>query len=386
MKKVDVLKEKLNTVVTIGTFLGLIISFTLISFATKDKTFSFSENRVLAQKPEFGIKSFFEGEFSTDYEEYITDQFFGRDNWIQIKTRTELLLGKKDVNGVYIGKDDYLIETQDSINEEKAYANADKMIAFVKAQVENIGAEHVSMMVVPTAVSILKDKLPAFATTFNQDAYLDYMKGYLGANFVDVRAEFTAHKEEYIYYKTDHHWTTYGAFLAYGQWAANRGFEAYDVDNFEVNKVSEDFLGTVYSKNNYAATKDTMEIYQIKDNISYNVDINMGQKQMDSLYAMEYLEEKDKYSVFLGGNNSIVDINVTGGKEDGQTLLVIKDSYAHCFLPFVANHYDRVVVVDLRYMKMPLSTIMEEYDITDILVLYNAIHFAEDNNFSMLEK
>lgn len=386
MEKVTILKGKLNTIVTVAMFLGLIISFTIISLMTKDKNFSFSENRVLAQKPKFSVNAFFEGTFSTDYEEYITDQFFGRDNWIQIKTRTELALGKKDINGVYIGKDDYFIEMQDSIDEKKAYANADKMMDFVEEQIESLGAEHVSIMVVPTAVNVLKDKLPSFASTFNQDAYLDYMKERLGASFVDVRESFLKHKDDYIYYKTDHHWTTYGAFLAYEQWAKKCGYEGYEQSDFEVSQVSKDFLGTVYSKNNYATSMDYIEVYNVKEEITYEVDINMGQKQMDSLYAMEYLEEKDKYSVFLGGNNSIVDIDVTGGRMDGETLLVIKDSYAHSFVPFVANHYDRVVVIDLRYLKMPISDIMEQYGITDILVLYNVIHFAEDNNFSILKK
>ncbi len=378
--------KKINTIVTTGIFLLVIVGFTVVSLITPDKTFSFTENRVLAQMPEFDVESFFEGEFTADYETYITDQFFWRDGWINVKTRTELLLGKKDINGVYIGKDDYLLETHDAIDEKKAYDNADRMVTFVKRQAEVLGREHVSMMVVPTASAVLFNKLPAYAETFDQKSYIGYMKDAAGENFVDVwqALDENAQADRNIFYKTDHHWTTYGAYLAYVEWANSMGFEPYGEESFEVNTAAEDFLGTIYSKINYSTTVDQLQLYEIKEDISYLVDINMGHKKMDSLFEKEHLSTKDKYSVFLDGNNSIVTIDVTGGKEDGDVLLVIKDSYAHCFVPFVANHYKKVVVIDLRYLKLPVEKIIEDYEITDILVLYNAIHFAEDNNFALL--
>ena len=168
--------KKINTIVTTGIFLLIIVGFTVVSLITPDKTFSFTENRMLAQMPKFTIEGLFEGEFTTEYENYITDQFFWRDGWINVKTRTELLIGKKDINGVYMGEDGYLLETHDSIDVKKAYENADKMVDFMKKQADALGSEHVNMMVVPTASSVLGDKLPAFATTFDQKSYIDYMK------------------------------------------------------------------------------------------------------------------------------------------------------------------------------------------------------------------
>lgn len=380
--------KKINTIVTTGIFLLIIVGFTVVSLITPDKTFSFTENRMLAQMPKFTIKGLFEGEFTTEYENYITDQFFWRDGWINVKTRTELLIGKKDINGVYMGEDGYLLETHDSIDVKKAYENADKMVDFVKKQADALGSEHVNMMVVPTASSVLGDKLPAFATTFDQKSYIDYMKEEAGELFVDVwpALQENAHGDRDIYYKTDHHWTSYGAYVAYEKWAADKGFAAFGEECFNVNKVADDFLGTIYSKINYSTTEDEMWLYEINQDIKYSVDINMGHKKMDTLFEKEHLTTKDKYSVFLDGNNSIVTIDVEGGREDGDTLLVIKDSYAHCFVPFVANHYKKIVVIDLRYLKLPVAKIIEDYEITDILVLYNAIHFAEDNNFALLGK
>lgn len=388
MEKINLFKkirEKLNTFLTVLTFLCLIALFTAAGLLKPDRTFSPAENRYLAQKPKISMESFFNGEFSSDYEEYITDQFIGRDRWIGIKAVTELALGKKDINGVYIGKDDYLIEMQNDIDVEKAYSNADRMLAFLNKEAEILGKDHVSMMIVPTAAAVLTDKLPAYAKNFDQDGYITYMKEAMQGIFVDVRDVFKEHANEYLYYRTDHHWTTYGAFLAYEQWANELGFMPYDREDFEIRLVADDFLGTVYSKVHLARRADEIFLYEVKDDIRYDIDINMGERQMDSLYAPDRLETKDKYSVFLDGNNAVSDITTTGGKQDGDTLLVIKDSYAHCFVPFVANHYARTVVIDLRYLRMPVSQVLETYQVTDILVLYNVAHFAEDTNFSLLE-
>lgn len=365
-------------------FLCLLAVLTAGSILNPDKVFSANENRYLTQKPKWTAENFFDGEFATEYENYITDQFIGRDTWILVKTVSEIIIGKKDVNGVYLCKDDYLIETQTDIDEEKAYNNADRMLAFLNGKAEQMGKEHVAMMIVPTAVAMLSEKLPKYARTFDQNRYIDYMGERFTGTFVDVRDCFNARKDDYIYYKTDHHWTTKGAFLAYGEWADEMGYDVFPEEAFDVTKVSGDFLGTVYSKLNYAGSADEMYLYKIKQDIRYDVDIDMGAKKMDDLYEESWLEKKDKYSVFLDGNHSIVTIDTIGGQEDGDTLLIIKDSYAHCFIPFVANHYDRVVVADMRYLKLPMNQVIETYGVTDILVLYNAVHFAEDINMPLL--
>ncbi|MGN0161853.1 MAG: DHHW family protein [Lachnospiraceae bacterium] len=390
-----------NSWMTMGIFVLLIMGLSVASLLKKDRTFSATENRYLAKRPAFSPESFIKGDFSSDYETYITDQFILRDRWIYVKTRTEMAFGKKDVNGVYLSKDNYLIEMHNDVDEVKAYANADRMTDFLSKQKEVLGEDHVMMLIAPTAVNILKDKLPMFAQTFDQDAYLDYLdqsvKSKDAGEFVDIRETFLQHgnmDQEYVYYRTDHHWTTYGAYLAYQDWAKTAGVEAYDIQDFDVELVSTDFLGTVYSKLNYAKQEDQIEIFRFKKEapmgpVHYAVDINMGQKTMDSFYKMEHLETKDQYSVFLDGNNSVVCIDTTGvtehREEEETTLLLIKDSYAHCFVPFLANHYDHIVMIDLRYLKMPMSQVLEKYAPTDILVLYNAIHFAEDMNLSLLD-
>lgn len=383
-------KKSWNAYVTIAIFVLFLGAFFVASLVKKDGYFSATENRYLEQKPKLTIKTLVSGEFASKYEKYITDQFVFRNQWIQLKSVSELLLQKKDVNDVYIAKDNYLIETHIDVDVQKAYANSTRVCNFVKKEIEILGKDHVAMMVVPTAVWTLSDKLPAYATTFDQGNYIASMKDELGENFVDVRDVLQNHAGEYIYYRTDHHWTTYGAFLAYEEWARKCGVKALDMDDFTVTTVADDFLGTIHSKVNFAVQKDSIQTFEPKKMCAYEVDINMGAKKWDTLYIKDYLEQKDKYGMFLDGNNSIVTIKTDiadMGQDiyDNRNLLVIKDSYAHCFIPFLTNHYDNITILDLRYCKLPVSKIMDQYGITDVLVMYNAIHFAQESNFALLD-
>lgn len=376
--------ERINSIITTLIFIITVAMFSIMSILKPDRNFSSNENRYLAQKPEFSAESLFDGSYTADYEEYVTDQFVFRDGFISMKTMCEIFSGKKDVNGVFIADDGYLIEAHPSseIDKELCVRNADRMIDFVNEMKDAEGMNSVSIMIVPTAVITLGDKLPSFSTTFDQNGLIDYISDGTGDSFVDVRNVLNTHSDEYIYYKTDHHWTTYGAYLAYENWALKNGITPVSDESFDIRPVSEDFLGTLYSKINYAPSKDTVMVYDAPVEYSYNVDYNMGQIKTDTLYNEEALDTKDKYSYFLNGNNAVVDIKTN--VENGRKLLIIKDSYAHCFAPFAANHFEETVMIDLRYLKKPVKTIIEEYGITDILVLYNAIHFAQDKNMSLL--
>jgi hypothetical protein len=360
----------------------------LFSLLKTDTVFSENENRVLAQKPAISLKTVLDGSFEADFEEYISDQFCFRDAWIRLKTLSEIALLKKDINGVYIGRDDYLIEMHEDIDTTAAYQNADYVLEFIKDSIQSLGSENVHMMLVPTASAVLTDYLVSHTVDFDQDSLIDYVKYSIADNFIDVRDELKAHQGDYVYYRTDHHWTSYGAYLSYVKWAKECGFEPYAEEDFDIEVFSEEFLGSTFSKINYAKRKDTIELYKLKENITYSVNINNGQKLGDSMFIREYLDEKDKYQVFLGGNNPIVTINTDKNNNDGdeRVLLVIKDSYAHCFVPFAANHYDKTVMVDLRYLKQTVSQVIEDNKVTDILVLYNAAQFAEDTNLQFISR
>lgn len=361
--------------------LVLVFGFTAITFVSPKRTFSDNENRLLATKPEFSLETLFSGEFMKDYEDYITDQFFLRDNWIQLKTIAEIVLNKQDIKGVYITNDGYLVERHEDseIDFEMLEKSIDRLVQFVEKQAGRLGAEHVKVMMVPTASEILTDKLPPFAMGFDQNGMLDDLYSRLPeGTALDVREALKAHADEYIYYKTDHHWTTLGAFYAYQEFCKAMGFEVPALTDVQQTVVSEEFLGTVHSKLNLNISKDSMSVFQLPNTPSkVQVTVDMTEK-FNSMYVDEYLSMKDKYSYYLDGNHGLTEI--LSNSEGEGVLLIIKDSYSHCFAPLTVGNYEKVYLVDFRYFNMSITQFMMQYKVTDVLVLYNAVTFATDVN------
>lgn len=354
---------------------GLIIC----NLAKPEKRFSENENRFLAEFPKYTNDKLINGDYMNGLGEYINDQFVFRDNWISLKTLSERAMLKPDINSVYFAKDDYLIEkhNKSDVSEEQAEKNKERLIEFVKKYVEKLGEDHVNVMLVPTASEVLKDKLPPYATGYNQDAYMDeVMKTLPKGTFIDLRNIFNQHKDEYIYYRTDHHWTTLGAFYAYEQWATDAGFTPLSQDEFDIILGSDQFYGTLHSKVNVNVKPDEIYLYKIKKDMNYQLLYNLTD-QMDTLYDLSKLEGKDKYSVYMGGNNALVEVKTN--HKNGRRLLIIKDSYAHSFVPFAVNHYEETYMIDFRYFNMGVEEFVEENKITDVLVLYNTMSFVEDN-------
>ncbi|MBO5353580.1 MAG: hypothetical protein J6A77_09810 [Lachnospiraceae bacterium] len=375
------MEERKYSKSVIVLFLLLVFGFTAVTFVWPDRSFSENENRVLASAPEFTWKKLFEGKFMSEYETYITDQFFLRDEWIQLKTMTELALNKQDINGVYIGKDGYLIERHEDseIDMEMLQKSMDYLVQFTERYTKRLGADHVKVMLVPTASEVLLEKLPPFAEGFDQNGMIDSIYGRLPeGTAIDVRDVLKEHADEYIYYKTDHHWTTLGAFYAYQAYAEAMGFEVPALEDVTFEEVSDEFLGTVFSKLNLELSKDSMHTITLPNtptDIKMTVDMA---ETFDSLYNDEYLSQKDKYSYYLDGNHALTEIS---SNSDGKgTLLIIKDSYSHCFAPMTLGEYEKVYLVDFRYFNMPLSQFIAQYRVTDILVLYNAVTFATDTH------
>lgn len=386
-------RQNTGKVVTVVLFLAFIFGFFGYTLVKPDDAYSETENRTLAEKPELNVKDFFSGQFMTDYEAYIQDQFPLRTQFVALKNYAELAMGKRELNGVFICKDDYLIENhkKEDYETERAKKNSDAIISAGNRWAGMLGEEHTSVMVVPTSQTIMADKLPLFAQCYNQQEYIDTIKNGLSENvFVDVSQVLKEHKDEYIYYRTDHHWTTYGAYLAYEKWCQQKKIKPYAKEDFDIETAAEDFLGTIHSKINISHKPDTIEIYRVKD---YNTRAvyNM-QDTKDTLLDKAFLNGKDKYSVFFGGNQGIVEITdnthttVTDSRleenynqdKSEKILLIIKDSYANCFVPMVEGMYDRIYVVDLRYFNMKPDTFMEMYGVTDVLLLYNADTLTDD--------
>ena len=365
---------------------GVIFMVLLLGLAGKEalshqRTYSLVEKRELQTRPEISITKVLDGRFQKKYESYLRDQFPGRDHWVSFQTDMELFMGKNEIHNVYIGKNHYLLEhyTEKEFNPQQISKNLQALEKFVGKTKQNAD---VHVMMVPTKSWVLREKLPAFAPHYKEQKFYDALQQKLEKEDVLISVEpvLDAHKEEEIYYRTDHHWTTLGAWYAYEQYTkAVSG----DLQRAQRKKkfrcISKDFYGTTYAKINYARQADKIEIYEPADKL--RVVYNMGEKKTKTLYDFSFLKTADQYSVFTGGNQAVLEI--TGGIKNGKTLLLIKDSFANSILPFLAEDYEKLVVVDLRQLNVSGDRLLEMFSPTDILILYNSAQFAQDKEFEI---
>ena len=213
-------------------------------FIAKDREFSPNENRYLSDPPKFSWENVLEGRFQKGLEEYLKDHIFGRDQWITVKTAVQKAAGNTDIGGAYVGKDGYDFEkiTKEDVDDALVEQNTQAVVSFFDRASEKIAADRISFLLIPTSGLVMADKLPKNARLFDQSAYLDrILDAVRDYNAVDVRAALAAHADEYIYYRTDHHWTTDGAFIAWQEWSRSVGMPYTDKSELEKNVLADDF-------------------------------------------------------------------------------------------------------------------------------------------------
>lgn len=361
-------------------FAAALAVFSLAGFLTEPKTFSETENRFLEEKPEFTIESLLNGQYTKDYEAFVTDQFVLRDQWIRLKTVAERLLLKQDINGVYFCKDHYLMEKKDAavFESKQAKKNIEALISMGKEKKEKFSPEHMQIVLAPTASQVLYDKLPPFSAPYDQTKVTGPIIKAIGEAYVlDAKDVLLPRKEEYIYYRTDHHWTSLGAYYTYCEWAERMGFVPFDKKEFDIEMAEDAFYGTLASKVNVSLKPDEIFLWK-KKAASYTLAYDMSDDIRHTLYDRDALAKRDKYKVFLGGNYGLVQIDTS--LKNNRRLLVIKDSFGNSFVPFACNHFETSYVADLRYLNINIDAFMEEMKITDLLVLYNTVNLCQDKN------
>lgn len=366
------MSEKSNAILTVALISAVILLLSAADVLKEDRLYSETENRVLAARPEFSLESLFSGSFTEDYETYVTDQFAARDKWIALKTRQDIFLQKQETGGVYLGKDGYLLERH--LPEDYSGENTEKKLELLERLAEDWNA---AVMLVPTADNVLRDKMPANAPYFDQQAFLEQAAERLGEeHYIDVFSVLTEHSREEIYYRTDHHWTSLGAYYGYRAWADFAGTEPYPYDTGNLKLAAEGFRGTLQSKINLDWGSDAIYYFEETEQFPVTVTYDL-QDVAHTLYEEDYLDTKNKYGFFLDDNHALVEIDA--GNRTGKSLFVIKDSYANCLIPLLVPHYDTIYVLDLRYYNGRLYPLLEQYaSEADVLVLYNCIHFLEN--------
>ena len=378
-------KKRLNlpNLITCIAFFAILISMPIITAMLPKKDFSEMENTSLKKMPKISAKTVFNRSYMNDLEKYISDHFAGRVGWIKGRTVLETSLGKQERNGIYILKD-RLVEKIS----EPDYTSVDKNIAAINKFAEENDVP-IFFMLVPTSAEIYADELPKNAPNVNQKEFISYVYGSLNKPIapIDVYQTMYGSRDDYIYYRTDHHWTTKGAYLAYAAAGKRMGYTPEREDMFDVEHAGIDFIGTFYSKALYdGVEKDTLDFYHfvIGDNVTdVFVTKVYGEEpeHRSSMYFREYLDVKDKYSSFLGTNAPMVTIKADN---NGGKLLIIKDSYAHCYSTFLTQHYSEITLMDMRYINMSYKELIDPEEYDQVLFLYNASSFMSDIDIKKL--
>lgn len=361
-----------------GMFAGVVLLLAAASLIKPDAEFSEEENRVLTEKPKLSKESLSDKSYMTDLEAYTADQFIFRDAWIRLKVQCELLSGKREFNGVYLGKDKYLMQIPSEPDQEHVQENLEAMNQFA----ERNDSLLVNALIVPNAAYIMQDYLPKGAPVRDQSKDMEYIQKQLdaGVSCIDVTKTLKKHVGEGIYYRTDHHWTSRGAAYAFDAAAKQLGIDGA-VRDYQTYTVTTDFSGTLASRSGYHKAEDSIEVYAPEHvDFQYLVSDSDNEEKRPTIYDRSALNGKDQYQIFFGGNHATVDIMTTNDTK--KKLLVFKDSYANCFVPFLLPYYNEIVMIDPRYYYDNVQTVIENKKITDVLFLYNMDTFMTDNSIA----
>lgn len=368
-------------------FMTVWVLIVILNFVWPKKTFSQEENRWLAVIPRFSFQSFVDGDYLSGVNDYINDHFAFRDIFLKLNSWWEIsVMGKKENNDVYIGKDGYLFEKFDFGENEKE--NISNNIEYISEFAEKMNGKNIPVyfMLIPNSIYINKDKLPENVEAPNQKNIIDLaynqINNTININVVDSLEN--ENKSSQLYFKTDHHMNSDGAYVVYKEFCKTAKLQYAELNEFNRVTVANDFLGTFDSKAQIIG-QEPDELFVYENEINTNIKEAVYDKEStQSIFNTDYLTGKDKYSFFLNGNNSkaIIRTNVNNDKR----LLVIKDSYAHIMSQFLCQNYNEVHFLDPRYTNFDYEEYVEENGITDVIILYNVSNFLTDTNLSKIVK
>ncbi len=432
-------KTRKTDIAILASFCVFILFFGIMFFVLPDKTYSETEKRTLAQMPsltfsriggdlqrDLKLMTMTEDEkkayvaelgdsykvFSDEIGDYYADQFPFRDQLRVVKAAVEIGMLKQENNdvlfaGEYLIKKDSVsgvVQNEDGTFRDRTYEDAAETIknnVHLLSGIEQSLPESVDLR---TAVAgrtidvVPESKLPPLFPTEDEthrsvywNAYNDQVQAD-GLNVIDLKDVLNLHFRggEYVYYKTDHHWTSLGAYYAYCEIIRSYGIEPYALDTFSRETYTTSFVGTTYAKAGAAfGGKDTIELFRYDGDTDYTTTIINGDKKtvLQGFYNQDkYRDINDKYGVFIGsddtgdgGNNAVTIVEKNG--ESRPKMILIKDSFGNSIVPFLARHFD-LIILDLRTSSKDFSEYLSDPDLAHILVLYNMETFMNDAKIS----
>ena len=380
------MKQKAEKLLVVG-FVSTLLLFTLFFFVSPRERFSELENRYLQTAPYLNWDNLISKKYAEEAESFITDHFPFRNKWLWIKSSAEQFRLQGENNGVYKGKDGYLLEKflEPDYTKLEQYTEAVNLFASENPNV------NMTFMLAPTSIGIYPERLPWMAPSYSQKKVNQFIEDQMGKEITFMNGFDFLEKQsaESIYYRTDHHWTTYGAYLAYVAYGEKMNWEWHPQSDFQIHSVSDTFLGSYHTRSQFTGiTPDTMEVYTPRGRISttkmYIADTN---ETKTSMYEESFLTKKDKYSYFLGGVHALMQLttDLNDDQVEQEKLLVIKDSYAHSMLPFLTLHVPDIHVIDIRYYNGNISEYLSDNDINEVLFLFNTSTFVGESNLLKLK-
>lgn len=370
-----------------AVFMTIWVVIVIINFVWPKQVFSEEENRMLATIPRFSFEKFVNGDYLNGVNDYINDHFAFRNFYLKLNSWWEVsVMGKEENNSVYIGKDGYLFEKFEYTDKEKENANDNVEVISHFANKMKEQKIPTYFVLVPNSIYINSDKLPNDTEVPNQEEIINqiYSKTENTRNINVVENLKKENKNKQLYFKTDHHINSNGAYVIYKEYCKASNIPVKKMSDFKRITISNEFLGTFDSKAQLL-NQQPDELFVYKNENNTNIKEAIYDKQTtNSIFNEEYLKGKDKYSYFLNGNNSlaIIKTNVNNGKK----LLVIKDSYAHILSQFLCQNYSEVHFLNPRYTNFDYIEYAKENKITDVLFLYNVSTFAQDTNLEKIIK
>ncbi len=358
--------KKLKNYPLIILFAVLLYSISILDLFSPTYEYSDLENRKLATFPKFSLEDLIENEYTPEIEEFTNDHFILRDAWISLKSISETALLKGENNGIIYGTDGYMFTKFYEVDEEQVDKNLSAINEFITRHQDR----NIIFALAPTAPGVMTENVKPYSPVLDNDYVFSLVNESLPSeNILDLQTTLIEKNDEYIYYRTDHHWTTLGAYYAYNEYMQTINRTPQDLSSFNFIDVN-DFYGTHYSKAKlFNATPDTLQYFES------DAMITIGEETL-SIYNKESLETRDKYAMFLRGNFGYTTIE---GEGEGN-ILILKDSYANAFIPFLIKDFSSIHIVDLRYFSEGLDSIIKEEDFSNILFLYNTETFVDDRD------
>ena len=360
--------------IIVWLFCLFIGGFFLLNLFLPDKSFSEKENRSLQTLPKFSFSSLFGGTYATRFESYCSDQFALRDSWIELKAKIELLQGKAQNNGVFLCENERLIEPYEAPTSEQISKASEAFNSLADADIP------VTLAIIPTSSELYAALLPNGVKNDSQSAVIQSVYGLSDLQTVDLLSCLSEHSEEDIYYRTDHHWTSLGAWYAANMLRTAWGLPEISEEALTPKTISDTFCGTLYSSSGFFWVQpDTMQtLIDVPESSCVHRYETNGTEETLPVYNYEKLEIKDKYSFFLGGNIPLAVVET--GTEDAPSLLILRDSYSDSLVPFLMDSFSEIHLLDLRYYTGSVKDYIQEQAIDRILILYGADNFCTDSS------